>query len=187
MQNIPSYLRAISPFPSVSLRRYTLNTSCKNLCFPHVTTIIPWEVLETNQPAGSWECSTSCSGQCCAAVDRGCSQRMSEVWLCGIASELAHGLISIFTLLPSLRPWSEQMGMGSWDQFLIAALLPDIGPWQGPGFGRHADLAPFKVSAGISHAGSHTGVPLNPHGPGQSKGSKGSPQSLHCSVVPCHS
>lgn len=93
MQNIPSYLRAISPFPSLSLRRYTLNTSCKNLCFPHVTTIIPWEVLETNQPAGSWECSTSRSGQCCAAVDRGCSQRMSEVWLCGIASELAHGLI----------------------------------------------------------------------------------------------
>lgn len=44
-----------------------------------------------------------------------------------------------------------------------------------------------QVSAGINHSGPHTGVPVNPHGPGQSKDSSGSPQILHCSGVPCHS
>lgn len=134
MQNIPSYPSVISPFPSVSLPRCTLNTTCKNLCCPHVTTRIPWEILETNQPAGSWESGTSCSDQCCAGLDRKCSQRMSEVWLYGIASVLSHGLISIFTPLPSLRPWPAQMGMGSWDQFLIAALPPQVRPVAGPRF-----------------------------------------------------
>lgn len=39
-----------------------------------------------------------------------------------------------------------------------------------------------QVSAGINHAGSHTGVPMTPYGPGQSKDSNRCPQTLYCSV-----
>lgn len=108
----------------------------QNLGCPQVTTRILSEVLETNHPAGSWEWITSFSGQCCAGVDRKCSQRMSEVWLCGIASGLIHGLISIFSSspLPSPRPWPVQMSMGSWDLFLLAALPQHRRPMAGPRF-----------------------------------------------------
>lgn len=42
-----------------------------------------------------------------------------------------------------------------------------------------------QVSAGINHSRSHTGVPVSPHGPGQSKDSNECSQTLHCSAVPC--
>lgn len=56
------------------------------------------------------------------------------MWLCGIASELSHGLISIFTPLPSLRPWPAEMGVGSWDQVLVVAPPPHKRPVAGPRF-----------------------------------------------------
>lgn len=43
-----------------------------------------------------------------------------------------------------------------------------------------------QVSAGINHAGSHTGVPMTPHGPGQSKDSNRCCRPF-TALCPCHS